>query len=299
VATDAVHSLGPLVGAAGDSGTRAGAPRSLREVAREFESLMLLQMVKQMRQSFLEESEPADGLGAGTMTETMDVELARALSARGGLGLAALLERALARPGGGVAGSTGAVAEPTSGMVPRQSAVPRTSVVPEPVSRPAGNVSVPDLSLELDGRRTSSFGWRRDPFHGESRFHGGIDIAAAYGREVPVAGAGRVVRAETSGGYGLLVEVEHAGGVRTRYAHLSAVAVVAGQELAPGEAVGRVGKTGRATGHHLHFEVLVDGRRVDPATVLDAGAAQTALKLPAPRDDSPGEHVPATAPAME
>lgn len=300
MATDALSAFGPLVTlAGGGSGQRASDARSLREVAQEFESLLLLQMVKQMRQSFLEESEPGEGFGAGTMTETMDVELARALAAQGGLGLAAVLERGLARLAPGVAGSATTVAPPTPQPATGGSAPDRTSVGLEPVSVPI--VAEPDLSLslEVEGRRTSEFGWRRDPLHGKRRFHGGIDVAAAYGREVPVAGPGRVVRAEESGGYGLMVEVEHAGGVRTRYAHLSSAAVMAGQELAEGEVVGRVGKSGRATGHHLHFEVLVDGRRVDPDRVLEASAAQIALKSPAPRDDSSGEHVPVSLPAME
>jgi murein DD-endopeptidase MepM/ murein hydrolase activator NlpD len=300
MATDALSAFGPLVTlSGGGSSQRASGARSLREVAQEFESLLLLQMVKQMRQSFLEECAAGEGFGAGTMTETVDVELARALAAQGGLGLAAVLERGLARLAPGVAASAATVAPPTPQPTTGVSAPDRTCVGLEPVSVPV--VAEPDLSLSLalEGPRTSAFGWRRDPLHGERRFHGGIDVAAAYGREVPVAGPGRVVRAEDSGGYGLMVEVEHAGGVRTRYAHLSSLAVVAGQELAQDEVVGRVGRSGRATGHHLHFEVLVDGRRVDPDGVLDAGAAQIALKLPAPRDDSPGEHVPASLPAME
>jgi murein DD-endopeptidase MepM/ murein hydrolase activator NlpD len=116
---------------------------------------------------------------------------------------------------------------------------------------------------------------------------------------VPSAAAGRVVRAESSGGYGLMVEVEHADGLRTRYAHLSSLDVTPGQELAQGEVVGRVGRSGRATGNHLHFEVLVNGRRVDPTQVLEGGAERLALKSPGSRDDSSGDQVPVQWPAME
>lgn len=114
---------------------------------------------------------------------------------------------------------------------------------------------------------TSAFGWRADPFHGGARFHGGIDLRAAYGREVPVAAPGRVIFAGEQGGYGQTVVVEHAGGYRTRYAHLSAIAVRPGEELASGAVVGRVGQSGRATGPHLHFEVWRGSERVDPLAV--------------------------------
>jgi murein DD-endopeptidase MepM/ murein hydrolase activator NlpD len=88
-----------------------------------------------------------------------------------------------------------------------------------------------------------------------ARFHRGIDIRAAYGQDVPAAGPGRVVSAGTDGGYGESVVIEHAGGVRTRYAHLSAIAVQAGDTVADGQLIGRAGRSGRATGTHLHFEV--------------------------------------------
>jgi murein DD-endopeptidase MepM/ murein hydrolase activator NlpD len=290
MSADAPSPLTALAPAhAGSAAGRRPASSDLRAVAREFESLMLLQMVKQMRQSFLEEAAPGEGLGLGTMTETMDVELVRALTAQGGLGLAAVLERGLARVVSPVAAPTSSVAPPTSGAVTEVSATPVTSVLPEANS----------LSLPIEGRRSSPYGWRRDPFHGRTRFHGGIDVAAAYGEPVPSAAAGRVVRAESSGGYGLMVEVEHADGLRTRYAHLSALDVTPGQELAPGQVVGRVGRSGRATGNHLHFEVLVNGRRVDPTSVLEGGAERLALKSPGPRDDSPGDQVPVQWPAME
>jgi murein DD-endopeptidase MepM/ murein hydrolase activator NlpD len=153
------------------------------------------------------------------------------------------------------------------------------------------------LDLPLDTRVSSRFGYRADPFHGMQRFHAGLDFAAAYGREVPAAAPGRVVSAGYEGGYGLSVVVDHGQGVQTRYAHLSSVAVAAGQELARSEIVGRVGRSGRATGPHLHFEVALDGRKVDPATV--AQRVPGGLKFPGSVVDSSGEGVPAGAPAVE
>ena len=111
---------------------------------------------------------------------------------------------------------------------------------------------------------TSGFGWRTDPFTGASRFHAGVDIRATYGRDVATVAAGRVVSAGVQGGYGQSVVVEHAPGLRTRYAHLSSVDVQPGQAIDSGSVVGKVGQSGRATGPHLHFEVLKDGKAVNP-----------------------------------
>jgi murein DD-endopeptidase MepM/ murein hydrolase activator NlpD len=105
------------------------------------------------------------------------------------------------------------------------------------------------MPLPVAAPLSSHFGWRSDPFNGTTRFHRGVDIAAAYGREVPAAGTGHVVFAGEEGGYGNTVVIEHAGGVRTRYAHLSALQVTAGQQVTEGTVIGRVGTSGRSTGH--------------------------------------------------
>jgi murein DD-endopeptidase MepM/ murein hydrolase activator NlpD len=95
---------------------------------------------------------------------------------------------------------------------------------------------------------------------------------------VPVAAAGRVVRAATQGGYGLTVVVEHAPGLQTRYAHLSASLVRVGDEVTAGQPIGRAGRSGRATGPHLHFEVIQDGQRIDPELAAARFAALDEFK---------------------
>jgi murein DD-endopeptidase MepM/ murein hydrolase activator NlpD len=132
----------------------------------------------------------------------------------------------------------------------------------------------PGASVEAPGRPellrtqtdavTSGFGWRQDPFSGASSFHSGIDVRAAEGDRVTSTGAGRVVFAGTEGGYGTSVVVQHANGLSTRYAHLSAAMVTAGDLIQDGQLLGLAGQTGRATAPHLHYEVRVDGRAVDP-----------------------------------
>jgi murein DD-endopeptidase MepM/ murein hydrolase activator NlpD len=111
---------------------------------------------------------------------------------------------------------------------------------------------------------SSAFGLRVDPLTGERRVHHGIDLAAEKGRVVGAAAAGWVVRAGFAGGYGLLVEIRHPGDVTTRYSHLSALLCGPGDAVDPGQPVGLVGRTGRATGPHLHFEVWRGGRAEDP-----------------------------------
>ena len=119
------------------------------------------------------------------------------------------------------------------------------------------------LSWPLAGTVTGAFGPRG------ARFHTGVDLAAPLGATVAAAAPGRVVFAGfRAGGWGLTVVVAHGRGVRTLYAHLSAVRTVLGARLGPGAVVGSVGSTGNATGPHLHFEVRLRGLAVDPLPLL-------------------------------
>ena len=118
-----------------------------------------------------------------------------------------------------------------------------------------------------NGRITSRYGSRLDPFTNRMTFHGGLDIAAALGTPVYASRDGRVVRAETAPGYGQLVVIEHEYGYQTYYGHLSAIKVAVGQTVPAGHIIGLVGRTGRATGPHLHFEVRVNGQRTNPRLV--------------------------------
>lgn len=121
--------------------------------------------------------------------------------------------------------------------------------------------------LPLRGARVSSgYGYRYHPITGSWRMHGGVDLAASAGTPVPATSAGVVARAGWSGGYGLLVELDHGAGVRTRYAHLSRVDVRPGEAITPGQRIGLVGSTGNSTGAHLHFETRVNGRPARPGS---------------------------------
>lgn len=121
---------------------------------------------------------------------------------------------------------------------------------------------------------TSGFGVRSDPFRGHAAMHPGIDLAGPIGTPVYATADGIVGRSEwNNGGYGNLVEIDHGQGIQTRYGHLSRRIAVAGQRIHRGDLIGLMGSTGRSTGSHLHYEVRIDGRAVNPIPFLQAGGA--------------------------
>lgn len=139
---------------------------------------------------------------------------------------------------------------------------------------------IPSIWPVANGETTDSFGGRRDPFGGgSSEFHAGQDIAAQRGTPVYAAGIGMVKAAGTQGGYGQLVIIDHGAGITTRYGHLSRIEVSAGQEIARGAIIGRVGSTGRSTGPHLHYEVRINEEPVNPRrylpSTMKSGSAAT------------------------
>jgi len=133
----------------------------------------------------------------------------------------------------------------------------------------ASNHSAAVRSARLDRLSISSrFGWRTDPITGVGRRHAGIDLPSRFGAAVRATAPGIVRIAGWAGGYGNLVEIEHAGGVRTRYGHLSRLDVYPSEHVAEGQVIGEVGSTGHSTGPHLHYEMRVGGMAVDPLTFV-------------------------------
>lgn len=120
------------------------------------------------------------------------------------------------------------------------------------------------------GWLSGGFGARSDPFTGETGFHRGLDISADKGQGVYATAAGKVDLAGYSGDYGNLIVLNHGYGLTTRYGHLSRFAVKAGDDVKKGDLIGYVGSTGRATGSHLHYEVLSNGKLVNPLRLLTA-----------------------------
>jgi len=126
----------------------------------------------------------------------------------------------------------------------------------------------------VEGPVTGSFGEREDPFNGEGAFHSGVDISSNYGHPVIAPADGVVTEAETMGGYGRLIQIQHGNGISTRYGHLSGFAVRPGDRVRRGQLIGFVGLTGRSTGPHLHYEVRVYNTPVNPQKYLRLSVAQ-------------------------
>lgn len=131
-------------------------------------------------------------------------------------------------------------------------------------ARQLTELAVPDGSPVPGAWISSTFGRRADPFTGKIAYHSGIDFAAPTGAQARAVAPGVVTWAGSRSGYGQLVEINHGNGYVTRYAHNSALLVRVGDKVGKGQAVSRVGSTGRSTGPHLHFEVLKNGRAINP-----------------------------------
>ena len=119
---------------------------------------------------------------------------------------------------------------------------------------------------------TSRFGSRIDPFKRTLAHHSGVDFRANRGTPVHATAGGTVIMGRRNAGYGRMVEISHANGMTTRYAHLSRINVRKGQKVQAGDIIGRVGSTGRSTGPHLHYETRLNGSAINPKRFLDIGA---------------------------
>jgi murein DD-endopeptidase MepM/ murein hydrolase activator NlpD len=137
------------------------------------------------------------------------------------------------------------------------------AIVPSPI---------PDITVlttePIPQTLSSGYGWRDDPIRHTWRFHSGTDFPADYGTPVLAAGTGKVIFAGRFSGYGNCVQIDHGNGVITLYGHMRKIEVKKDQILAAGDRIGQVGSTGRATGPHLHFEIRLDNRPVDPVAAM-------------------------------
>ncbi len=251
-----------LIGSRGPQGIAAPAqdasPEKLKALAAQFESMLVGQMLKEMRSSMFDE----DGESGSTMAPLADqlfAELSLAISRAGGVGLSDAMASPLSRqanPEAAVAALAG----------PALTAAAAGSI---------GSTGAPEprVGSTLTGPVSSPFGWRKDPFNQALKFHKGMDIALPEGHELSAPQAAKVVFAGEQGSYGKTVVLDHGGGVTSRYAHLSEINVATGDAVAAGQVFGKVGSTGRATGAHLHLEVLEDGKHVNPEEKLATYAA--------------------------
>jgi murein DD-endopeptidase MepM/ murein hydrolase activator NlpD len=132
-----------------------------------------------------------------------------------------------------------------------------------------GLAAIPSGRPTASPMLTSSYGYRRDPFNGQAAFHAGVDFPGSYGQTILAAAAGRVAYVGQRQGYGNVIEIDHGHGIMTRYAHLSGFGVRPGAVVDRGQAIARMGSTGRSTGTHLHFEVRMNGNPINPVRFLE------------------------------
>ncbi|MEZ0243723.1 MAG: peptidoglycan DD-metalloendopeptidase family protein [Sphingomonas sp.] len=132
-------------------------------------------------------------------------------------------------------------------------------------------ISIPSMQPVDNLQFTSNFGVRSDPFRGTAAMHAGVDIPGAIGTPIYATADGIVTHAGRQGCYGNLVQIDHGRGIQTRYGHLSQILVPANTRVKRGQIIGLMGSTGRSTGSHLHYEVRVDGKAVNPIPFLQSG----------------------------
>jgi murein DD-endopeptidase MepM/ murein hydrolase activator NlpD len=222
----------------------ATSPERLKALAEQFESMLVSQMLQEMRKSMFEDGE-GEKSALAPLSDTLFSELSLAISRAGGVGFAESITTPL------MSQTDGAFA-----------AAPTAPPSEAPLS--------PSLPM---GRVSSAYGWRRDPIDASLKFHKGLDIAMPVGQAIPAPQAGTVVFAGEMPGYGTTVVLDHGNNLTTRYAHLSSVEAQVGDRVSSGQVIARSGASGRVTGPHLHFEVLESGKPVNPEEKLATYAA--------------------------
>jgi murein DD-endopeptidase MepM/ murein hydrolase activator NlpD len=232
----------------------------LREASRALEAMLVKQMVTSSRAY-------AGGESAGSTirADLFATTLADAVVASGGLGIADQLARSLTP---GAEGAALGAAGPPSPFPSPLAHAPSGGGGDRMVRGRARANSQESMDLPVAGRVTSGYGVRHDPISGEDAAHPGLDVGAPEGTPIRVPARGVVLSAGPKGGYGNAVEIDHGNGLVTLYGHASQLLVSTGESVEPGQEIATVGSSGRSTGPHLHFEVRVGGRTIDPSRVL-------------------------------
>ena len=177
---------------------------------------------------------------------------------------------------------TGAVGGPFEAVQPLENADPRFRELFTSWQRldqlEQGAIAIPSMKPVRDTNFTSGYGVRSDPFRGRSAMHAGVDLAGPVGTPIYATADGIVARSGRAGAYGNLVEINHGQGIQTRYGHMSRLIARAGQRVKRGDVIGLMGSTGRSTGSHLHYEVRIDGKAVNPIPFMQSSETLLALQ---------------------
>jgi len=260
------HLKEQLIGKAvnqADSGNKDVAQTRLKGAVKDLESLFIYEMLKEMRQTthggFL-----GKGMGADIYSSLFDMEMAKLFAERG-MGLGDFILKQM---------TSRQEIQPTSPSIPPGDSnlsslkeeippvSPTTHHAEDKVSGAKDKES--PARLPVDGRISSHYGWREDPFSGQEKFHAGIDIATPSGQEVYPVDKGRVIFSGLTKSYGNTVVIDHEDGFVSKYGHNLTNLVSVGDAVNLDQAIALTGNTGRSTGPHLHFEVQYKGKSVNP-----------------------------------
>jgi len=246
----------------------------LKAVVKELEALFIYELLKEMRQT-TQRGFLGKGLGNDIYSSLFDMEVARLLADRG-LGLGKMILKQMDRQGikGSITPSTSSSDTELSSLNGKKAGVLPTAPKSEP-KEPKAIDQESQTKIPVDGKISSLYGWREDPFSGEEKFHAGIDIAAPSGQEIYPIKKGRVIFSGLSQGYGNTVVIDHEDGFVSKYSHNLINLVSAGDEVDPDQVIALVGSTGKSTGPHLHFEVQYKGERVNPQILVQGGQGVT------------------------
>jgi len=290
-----------------DTAIRQKKNAELKKACKEFESVLTYEMLKSMRSTIDKCDLFSGGEGEEIYESLLDQELSKNITGYGSNSLAELLYRQMSRLVSSTGEEQEAVPVTAAPASVETATPPGVSRVASPsnieISRPehieslteddmrpesqnASSPAVPVIDQASQGASSamppedlqpdwpvkaalsSKFGSREDPFTKETRFHAGIDIAAAQGSEVKAAMSGKVIISSYMKGYGNIVALDNGKGVVTIYAHNEKNLVRVGDQVEKGSLIAKVGSTGRSTGAHLHFEVRKDGKKINPLEFL-------------------------------
>jgi murein DD-endopeptidase MepM/ murein hydrolase activator NlpD len=246
----------------------------LKETAKELEALFIYEMLKEMR-STTQGGLLGKGLGNDIYTSLFDMEIARMFAGRG-IGLKEMILKQVER-----LSEKDAAGSPNPPKNPEKSTLNSPNSWPvSPAEKPKTKMTGPitgesPLRFPVDGRISSQFGWREDPFSGQEKFHEGIDIAAQSGQEIYPIKNGRVIFSGLTPGYGHTVAIDHGDGFTSKYSHNLKNLVTLGEEVNPNQAIALVGSTGKSTGPHLHFEVQFEGKKINPLYIVQRSEGTT------------------------
>lgn len=246
--------------------------KALEQAAGDFEAMFLYQLLKGMRENTMKSDLFGDRKAEDMTTSLLDQELSQVLSKGEGMGLKKNLLEQLSSLNGGFSGG-GTIsdiartrADSVISELERKAAI-RSFEAHEVKEAPKEEHFIEPIR----GRISSGYGIRKDPIHGNHKFHKGMDIAAPEGTAIRPTMSGTVVFSGKRGSYGNVVEIRHDNGYISIYAHNKVNSVKEGDRVTTEDVIATVGSTGRSTGPHLHFELKLEGYAVNPVELMHFG----------------------------